>query len=138
MEKIGLSRDLSLPAQSQAPARLSLPYWATLLLLKCNRARIPDEAFVKVRKAMIRGARLGVVPHIRPGLDLATPDEREGLRDAAAADAGRLRERYGITLAQRTREPVACRPFDDEDIEAIRTAFAAKIPRSALEALDRI
>ena len=61
-------------------------------------------------------------PLLRPGLDVATPEDRESLRAAASADADRLRERYGIELDQRTREPIAYRPFDEEDFDTISHA----------------
>jgi hypothetical protein len=136
MKKVGLPSEPPPTAKSQAATEPSLPYWAILFLLKCNQARIPDEAFVKVRQALIRGRRLDETPLLRPGLDLATPEERQHLRDVAGADAGRLRERYGVTLARRTHEPVAYRAFDDEDVEAITNALAPRLPPSALAALE--
>jgi hypothetical protein len=134
MEKIGVSLTLRPEKQQSNLFNQSLPYWATLFLLRCNQAQITDETFVKVRRA------LGIMtpdafPRLKPGLDVAAPAEREALRAAAAADANRLSQRYGITLTQRTREPVAYRPFDEEDMAAVRNALAPILPRSALEAL---
>ncbi len=137
MDKVGISHDLPLSTQEQTVANRSMPYWATLFLRLCNQAQIPDATFIKVRRALA-GMTPESAPDLRPGLDVATPEERQGLRAAAAGDADRLQERYGVTLTRRIREPIAYRPFDKEDVEAIRRALAAKIPRSALDALDQV
>jgi hypothetical protein len=75
---------------------------------------------------------------LRPGLDVATPDERRGLRDIGAADADRLWNRHGVTLTQKAREPVAYRPFDDEDFRLIREAIDSELQPAARSALDRM
>ena len=137
-ERTGLPRDIPLAAGNRVLSNRSPAHWATLFLLKCNEAGISDEIFLKVRGVLTRGLPSSDTFRLRPGLDVATPEEREGLRAVATADADRLRERYGVTLNQRTREPIAYRPFDDEDVDAIRNALAASLPRSAREALDGI
>jgi hypothetical protein len=137
IEKAGISHDVLLSANDQNPSNRSLPHWVTLFMLKCNQARISDETFIKVRR-VLGSKKAAEAPRLRPGLDVATPEEREGINAAAVADADRLRERYGVTLSQRIREPIAYRPFDSEDVEMIRAALTAKIPRSALEALDAL
>ena len=138
LTKIGLPRGVEPPPGDRALINRSLPYWATLFLLKCNQAQIPDDTFLKVRKALTHGVTRNDFPPLRPGLDVATPEEREGLRAAAAADAQRLQAMYGVTLTQRAREPIAFRPFDQQDVGAIRRALAAEISRPALKELDKL
>jgi hypothetical protein len=138
MDKTGLLDNISLPTEGQSSANASMPHWSTLFLLRCNQAGVPDQAFLDVRRALAQGVRHDDFPRFRPGLDLATPEERETLRKAAKADADRLLERHGVTLSQRTRDPLAYRSLDEEDIDAIREALAERIPKSALEALRRI
>ncbi len=137
MNKIGVASDRPVPGRSDVKANRSLPGWATLFLLKCNQARVRDEIFVKVRR-VFNLMTPDEAPALRPGLDVATPAERVGLRETAAADADRLQSRYGVTLAQKLDEPFAYRPFDAEDVSAIRSALAKTLGRSALDALDEI
>jgi hypothetical protein len=116
----------------------SLPSWATMFLLKCNRGRLPDDSFLDTRNALYRRLQRQPSLLLRPGLDVATPDERRGLRDIGAADADRLWNRHGVTLTQKAREPVAYRPFDDEDFRLIREAIDSELQPAARSALDRM
>jgi hypothetical protein len=118
-----------------AQAIFSLPSWATLFLLSCNRARLPDDAFLETRNALYRS--LGPSgPSLRAGLDVVTPCERRRLHDIDAADADRLWRRHGVRLTRKTREPLAHRPFDDEDFRSIRAAIDSELSPTARCALD--
>jgi hypothetical protein len=123
--------------RTDAKTIFSLPNWATLFLLSCNRGRLPDHAFLETRNALYRSLRKPW-PSLRPGLDVATPEERRTLRDIDAADAHRLWRRHGVRLTQKAREPVAFRPFDDEDFRSIRAAIESELPPTVGSALDRI
>jgi hypothetical protein len=136
-ERIGLSRDALGAMPEQGRANPSPPHWAMLFMLRCNQAAITDEAFVRIRRALGK-MTAEESPRVRPGLDLATPEERQSLREAAGADADRLKRRYGVEIPPRIRDPVSFRHLDDEDIAAIRSALAAKLPRSALKALEAL
>jgi hypothetical protein len=138
VERIGLPPEIAVRADNQTLANRTPPHWVTLFLLRCNQAGISDEVFAKVRGALTRELLSNNTPELRPGLDVATPEDREGLRAVADADADRLRERYGVSMVQRTRAPVAYRPFDDNDVEAVRTTLAAKLSRSVLDALVQV
>jgi hypothetical protein len=109
-----------------------------LFLLKCGQAPLPKADFLEVRRALsvCVGRKRG--PALRPGLDVASPDERRMLRETAAADADRLAERYGMTLGAPTGEPLVWRPFDQDDFAAIGDAIMPQLPQSTREALGRL
>lgn len=137
LNKADLPADRLLAAGEQSLRNASLPHWAILFLLRCNRAGLPDAAFAEVRRALTayRGPG-GAGLALRPGLDTATPGERATLRKATADDAGRLAERYGVTLCAGTAAPVEHRPLDEGDVEAITQAIAPRLTRPARDALN--
>ncbi len=138
LDRTGLPPDQLLSAGDHRVRNNSLPHWAVLFLLRCNQAALPDEAFLDVRKVLTVSATRAQGPALRPGLDVATPDERRRLRDTAAVDADRLAERYGVTLSAIAHEPVAFRAFDPEDFKAIRESIAPRLNRSTQDALNDI
>jgi len=138
LQKAGLPSELAQFADDEKGRNSSLPIWASLYLLRCNRAGIPDEAFVDVAKALTKVDRQKRGPIFAPGLDVATPEERQALRDIAAADAERLKARYGITLTAADRELGPYRPFDDGDVAAITEVVRPRVSDATQEALDRL
>jgi hypothetical protein len=143
--KKGLVEDffegLELPSAQSTPAsgydvrNRSLPHWAVLFLLKCIQASFPAECVRDVRKALTGSAASRRAASLRPGLDLATPQERARLRAIMSADAARLEQNYGITFAE--RGPAALyRPFDKDDFNAIMEAIAPRLASHTRAALD--
>lgn len=118
--------------------RTSLPHWATLFLLKCNQADIPAAAFLDVRRALAVHAASESELGLRPGIDLATPEERQGLRKVAAADEARLAHMYGVMLSDEIRKSRAYRSFDEDDFRAIRAAIAPALAKATHGALKTI
>ncbi len=133
-----LPRDQLVSAPQHEVRNSSLPPWAVLFLLRCNRAALADEAFIDVRRALTVGASRGEAPALSPGLEVATPDERQALRDTAAADADRLAERFGVTLNAKAREPAAYRPFDDDDFAIVREAVAPRVSALTRDAIGKM
>ena len=138
LDRTGLTPDLLTPAGDQRAMNSSLPHWANLFLLQCNRTALDDEAFLDARRALTTSVTRSGRPSLRPGLDVATPAERRALREIADADADRLAERYGVTMSPATREPAPYRPFDDEDFNAIRGGIAPWISQSTRDSLAKI
>jgi len=136
LEKANLPRDLLRFEQEQNGRNGSLPPWATLFLLRCNQAGLADEAFVDLSKALARVVSQQQNLPLRAGLDVATPEERQGLRDIAAADAARLEEKYGVMLSPALRVPPAYRPFDDDDFSAVKNLILNQISPSTREAIE--
>ncbi len=138
LDRADLARGPLVSTGEKSARNASFPPWAILFLLRCNQAGLPDVAFLHARAALGRQTTREADFGLRPGLDIATPDEREALRKSTAADAGRLAEKYGVTLSAETREPAAYRPFDEEDFRAIKAAIAPQLTTSTLEALDNL
>jgi hypothetical protein len=105
---------------------VSLPHWATLFLLLCNAEKMPSERFSIVRDALRDVGAGGEELDLRPGLDVATPVERQRLRKIMAGDAPRLAERYGVEL-QGAQAEAPYRPFERDDFDVIRNALYPKL-----------
>jgi len=114
----------------------SLPHWAVIFLLRCIQASFPTESLTDVRKALIRRAASRRPLPLRPGLDLATPEERIGLRAVMSADARRLAENYGFAFAEAQPSTAPYRPFDKDDFRAIKKMIAPGLGARTLTALD--
>ncbi|MBA3812793.1 MAG: hypothetical protein H0X27_14325 [Caulobacteraceae bacterium] len=138
LDRAGLPRERLMSGVEQRLRNPSRSHGATLFLLKCNQAALPDDAFLRVRKALAADGPRDVDFGLRPGLDMAAPDERRAMREATAKDADRLLERYGVSLSAETRAPIAYRPFDEEDFNTIRQAIAPRLPTATREALETI
>lgn len=134
-DKAELPRGPLAAADREAAKNRSPPYWVLLFLIRCRQAAISEADFELVRGALTGQGVRTIGPMLRPGLDLASPTQRQSLRDAATTDAERLFERYAIRLSASSREPVDWRPFDAEDFITIRDAIASRISPSARDAL---
>ena len=78
LDRAGISEDKITADEPAATSNASLPIWATLFLLRCNRRRMSDEAFMEARNALSRNIKLQRWPAMRPGLDVATPERTAG------------------------------------------------------------
>jgi hypothetical protein len=109
-------------------------------MLKCVQAVLPVEQIMDVRKALTWVAANRRSPELRPGLDLASPEERARLRAITSADAGRLAERYGLMFAEPEPALAAAphRPFDRVDFDAIKETIAPKLATHTRAALDEL
>jgi hypothetical protein len=135
LDRTGLAAGLLASAGDQGAKNGSLPHWADLFLLRCNQIALRDDAFLDARRALGIGGARNSRPALRPGLDLATPEERERLRETAAGDAERLMRRYGVATSAATRQAIAYRSFDDDDFATIRGAIAPLVSHSTRDAL---
>jgi hypothetical protein len=52
------------------------------------------------------------------------------------ADAGRLAQKYGVRFAEPEPATAPYRPFDQGDIEAIKTMIGPRLPDSVRATLD--
>ena len=134
------SLDLPDPPPAEALAHdarnRSLPPWVVLFLLRCIQASFPTERLRSIRKACLRSAAGRRFRPLRPGLDLASPAEREDLRAIMNADAERLAEKYGVRFAEPEAPTAPYRPFDQDDIAAIREMIGPRLAAGARAALD--
>ncbi|MEP6967593.1 MAG: hypothetical protein ABI906_05895 [Pseudomonadota bacterium] len=138
LDRTGLPRDRLTSTGKQELRNTSRLHGATLFLLKCNQAGLPDAAFLEVRRALGGHAARNPDLGLGPGLDTATPEARRILRAATDDDADRLLERYGVSLSAEPRAPIAYRPFDEHDFNTIRQAIAPRLPMATREALETI
>lgn len=113
----------------------SLTFAAALFLLRLNRSKLPATVAQEVRKALDRAAARNEIPRLNPGLDVATPAERQAVREVADSDADRLRRRYGVVLAARRREPEPFRPFDAGDFAAVAESIGPRLSPPTRELL---
>lgn len=138
LDRTQLPRDRLISAGEQTLRNISVSHGAMLFLLKCNQSGLSDAAFLQVRGALSAHASRKTDLGLRPGLDTATPDEREAMRKAAADDADRLADRYGVTLTAEAHGPTAYRPFDEEDFRAITKVIAPGLAKATQKALNSI
>jgi hypothetical protein len=122
-------------ADTHAVMNRSPPAWLLLFIHRCRQFKISDDDVLTIRRALIGEALRTATSLLRPGLDLASPAERQLLRDIARADAPRLLDRYGIALDSPVRTPQPWRPFDDEDFKTILDLIAPRISQSARDIL---
>jgi hypothetical protein len=141
IEDFFASLDLTNPIGTANPGRnvrnKSLPSWAVLFLLRCLQAPLPTGSLAEVRKVLIGRAMNGRPPPLRPGLDLASPEERARLRAMTRADAARLAGDYGIAFAQPDAPP-PYRPFERDDFDIIRGVIAPRLSEETRVALAAI
>ena len=132
-----LPRDLASGDETSKRRNAALPHWATLFLVRCNAARLPDAAFYAVRDALGVMVSNGRDPELRPGLDVASPTERRTLRELTILDAERLAEKYGVTFRAQATESTY-RPFERQDFVSIRRALKSDVDQATFRALRRI
>lgn len=135
IERAGLPRELLATAENYSIVNRSLPDWAVLFLQQCLLAGMRNSDLVEVRAALggRDAKRSGTM--LKPGLNVATPDQRKALRDAAGADTKRLQARYGIGLTTPRQQTTPYRPFDGDDFVAIRDTIAPTLSPAAKQAL---
>jgi hypothetical protein len=132
---LGVPQVLSAADASYAVKNKSLPTWAVLFMLRCVQASLAAEHLSDIRKALMWVAANQTI-EVRPGLDVASPAERAGLRAIMHADAARLAEKYAIAFAQpELTATETYRAFDKDDLDHIRAAITPRLGTHARTAV---